>query len=236
MSEIKIKCKGNIGKYIHIKIGDKELLLNKSEGEITANVEKGTYEIIIICSNTEKLDKFSSLGLRIKPKIILPYKDKGFFNHLIGWGNERIFSVCTTKIKIKNDSTMILNFEKNYYYNFFETKEYYYKVNIISDNNIKILSSGKYYYFYNRTQKIKYTILQIVLVFLYYAILSVSSLYLFIDSVYAQLYLSPLERGRYNFFGIIGFLCLTILCPIRFLVYFFRLFKEITKGDDIYYR
>lgn len=229
----------NIRCYLYIYINDNVYCLDKDNPVLKLELAQGKYDIIIIGTKTKNynFDNYlKSMSFRIKPALFQGYKDRGILNHILGWKNKTYFFIKKINIDIKSKATTINLAVKDYYvFNFFDVKEIVKDVEVTTNSHVD-LNLIQNFNFASKKQKIKYYIIQFLLLLLKLFLNIGYMLWILIDTI--SYVLNPesydiVSRYYPTKFDIILISLVILIFFARFIFYCVRICKTLRDNSDV---
>lgn len=233
----------NLRCYLYIYVNDKAYCIDKNNASLNIELSQGKHTVILIGTETNnyKLEgTLKSMSFSFRPALLQLYKDRKIINHILGWKNRTAFFIKKLEIDIRENSKITFSVGNYYRYNFFDVKETVKDIEITKNSHVKSLSVQNYN-FVNQNQKLKYYIIQAMLLFLKYIINIIFPISFAVDDI-AYLF-DPIAVNAMSiyyrqsvytvWFTIIVCFLIFGAFAFRFIFYFVKLIKCICDDSDV---
>ena len=231
----------NLRCYLYIYINDKTYCLNKDNSRLNIELPQGKHTMFVIGTKTKnyKLDNsLKSTSFSFRPTLLQLYKDRKILNHIIGWNNQTYFFIKKIEFDIRSNPKISFSVGNYYRYNFFDVKEVVKDVKITKNAHIKNVSVQNYD-FVTISQKLKYYVIQAMLLCVKYIIniifpvmLAVTDINYIIDPVTAMA-MNPKAGFELVWLSLSAWILIFAAFAFRFVFYFVKLIKRINDDSDI---
>lgn len=228
----------NIQCYLYIYINDNIYCLDKDNCVLNLEVAQGKYDITFIGTKTKDyyFDNYlKSMSFRINPALFQGYKDRGILNHVLGWKNKTYFFIKKINIDIKSKATINLAVKDYYVFNFFDVKEIVKDVEITTNSRVG-LNLTQSFNFVSKKQKIKYYVIQFLLLLLKLFLNIGYMLWVLIDTISYVLDSESYDIvSRYypTKFDIVFISLVILIFFARFIFYCVRICKILRDNSDV---
>ena len=109
------------------------------------------------------------MSFSFRPTLFQGYKNRGILNHILSWNNKTNFFIKKIEIDIRSNSKISFSVGNYIRYNFFDAKEVVKDIHITKNAHVKSVAVESYD-FVSRKQKIRYCLVQLLLLLTKYAI------------------------------------------------------------------
>lgn len=162
----------NLRWYLHIYINNKSYCLSKDNPSFNIELPQGKHTMVVIGTKMKDYNLEStlkSMSFSFRPTLFQGYKNRGILNHILSWNNKTNFFIKKIEIDIRSNSK--INFSVGNYskYNFFDAEEVVKDIQITENAHVKSVAVESYD-FVSRKQKIRYYLVQLLLLLTKYAI------------------------------------------------------------------
>ena len=110
-----------------------------------------------------------SMSFSFRPTLVQGYKNRGILNHILSCNNKTNFFIKKIEIDIRSNSKISFSVGNYIRYNFFDAKEVVKDIQITKNAHVKSVAVESYD-FVSRKQKIRYYLVQLLLLLTKYAI------------------------------------------------------------------
>lgn len=162
----------NLRWYLHIYINNKSYCLSKDNPSFNIELPQGKHTMVVIGTkmkdyNLESTLKSMSFSFRLT--LFQGYKNRGILNHILSWNNKTNFFIKKIEIDIRSNSKISFSVGNYSRYNFFDAEEVVKDIQITENAHVKSVAVESYD-FVSRKQKIRYYLVQLLLLLTKYAI------------------------------------------------------------------
>lgn len=162
----------NLRWYLHIYINNKSYCLSKDNPSFNIELPQGKHTMVVIGTKMKDYNLEStlkSMSFSFRPTLFQGYKNRGILNHILSWNNKTNFFIKKIEIDIRSNPK--INFSVGNYskYNFFDAEEVVKDIQITENAHVKSVAVESYD-FVSRKQKIRYYLVQLLLLLTKYAI------------------------------------------------------------------
>lgn len=228
----------NLQCYLYIYINNNVYCLDKANNNLNLELPQGKYTMTIIGTKAKEYnleDSLKSMSFSIKPALFQGYKSRGFLNHILGWNNITYFFIKKININIKSKATINLAVKDYYVINFFDAKETVKDVEITTNPHIKS-DLTQNFNFVSKKQKIKYYLVQFLLLLLKLFLNIGYMCWILIDAI--NYVFNPesydiVSRYYPTKFDIIFSSIIILIFFSRFIFYCIRIFKNLGDNSDV---
>lgn len=162
----------NLRWYLHIYINNKSYCLSKDNPSFNIELPQGKHTMIVIGTKMKDYNLEStlkSMSFSFRPTLVQGYKNRGILNHILSWNNKTNFFIKKIEIDIRSNSKISFSVGNYIRYNFFDAKEVVKDIQITKNAHVKSVAVESYD-FVSRKQKIRYYLVQLLLLLTKYAI------------------------------------------------------------------
>ena len=156
----------NLRWYLHIYINNKSYCLSKDNPSFNIELPQGKHTMVVIGTKMKDYNLEStlkSMSFSFRPTLFQGYKNREILNHILSWNNKTNFFIKKIEIDIRSNSKISFSLGNYIRYNFFDAKE------VVKDIHIT-KNAVESYDFVSRKQKIRYYLVQLLLLLTKYAI------------------------------------------------------------------
>ena len=162
----------NLRWYLHIYINNKSYCLSKDNPSFNIELPQGKHTMVVIGTKMKDYNLEStlkSMSFSFRPALFQGYKNRGILNHILSWNNKTNFFIKKIEIDIRSNSKISFSVGNYIRYNFFDAKEVVKDIHITKNAHVKSVPVESYD-FVSRKQKIRYCLVQLLLLLTKYAI------------------------------------------------------------------
>lgn len=162
----------NLRWYLHIYINNKSYCLSKDNPSFNIELPQGKHTMVVIGTKMKDYNLGStlkSMSFSFRPTLVQGYKNRGILNHILSWNNKTNFFIKKIEIDIRSNSKISFSVGNYIRYNFFDAKEVVKDIQITKNAHVKSVAVESYD-FVSRKQKIRYYLVQLLLLLTKYAI------------------------------------------------------------------
>lgn len=162
----------NLRWYLHIYINNKSYCLSKDNPSFNIELPQGKHTMVVIGTKMKDYNLEStlkSMSFSFRPTLVQGYKNRGILNHILSWNNKTNFFIKKIEIDIRSNPKISFSVGNYIRYNFFDAKEVVKDIQITKNAHVKSVAVESYD-FVSRKQKIRYCLVQLLLLLTKYAI------------------------------------------------------------------
>ena len=162
----------NLRWYLHIYINNKSYCLSKDNPSFNIELPQGKHTMVVIGTKMKDYNLEStlkSMSFSFRPTLVQGYKNRGILNHILSWNNKTNFFIKKIEIDIRSNPKISFSVGNYIRYNFFDAKEVVKDIQITKNAHMKSVAVESYD-FVSRKQKIRYYLVQLLLLLTKYAI------------------------------------------------------------------
>lgn len=162
----------NLRWYLHIYINNKSYCLSKDNPSFNIELPQGKHTMVVIGTKMKDYNLEStlkSMSFSFRPTLFQGYKNRDILNHILSWNNKTNFFIKKIEIDIRSNSKISFSVGNYIRYNFFDAKEVVKDIHITKNAHVKSVAVESYD-FVSRKQKIRYYLVQLLLLLTKYAI------------------------------------------------------------------
>lgn len=162
----------NLRWYLHIYINNKSYCLSKDNPSFNIELPQGKRIMVVIGTKMKDYNLEStlkSMSFSFRPTLFQGYKNREILNHILSWNNKTNFFIKKIEIDIRSNSKISFSVGNYIRYNFFDAKEVVKDIHITKNAHVKSVAVESYD-FVSRKQKIRYCLVQLLLLLTKYAI------------------------------------------------------------------
>lgn len=162
----------NLRWYLHIYINNKSYCLSKDNPSFNIELPQGKHTMVVIGTKMKDYNLEStlkSMSFSFRPTLFQGYKNREILNHILSWNNKTNFFIKKIEIDIRSNSKISFSVGNYIKYNFFDAKEVVKDIHITKNAHVKSVAVESYD-FVSRKQKIRYYLVQLLLLLTKYAI------------------------------------------------------------------
>lgn len=226
----------NLRWYLHIYINDKSYCLSKDNPSFNIELPQGKHTMVVIGTKIKDYNLEStlkSMSFSFRPTLFQRYKNRGILNHILSWNNKTNFFI--KKIDIRSNPKISFSVGNYSRYNFFDAEEVVKDIQITKNAHVKSVAVESYD-FVSRKQKIRYYLVQLLLLLTKYAIniyFAVSEMCLDVQYIIDPESVSIMyARHGYKFNIIFSSLLLGVYL-FRFVFYLVKWIKWVRDNSDV---
>lgn len=158
--------------YLHIYINNKSYCLSKDNPNFNIELPQGKHTMVVIGTKMKDYNLEStlkSMSFSFRPTLVQGYKNRGILNHILSWNNKTNFFIKKIEIDIRSNPKISFSVGNYSRYNFFDAEEVVKDIQITKNAHVKSVAVESYD-FVSRKQKIRYCLVQLLLLLTKYAI------------------------------------------------------------------
>lgn len=158
--------------YLHIYINNKSYCLSKDNPSFNIELPQGKHTMVVIGTKMKDYNLEStlkSMSFSFRPTLVQGYKNRGILNHILSWNNKTNFFIKKIEIDIRSNPKISFSVGNYSRYNFFDAEEVVKDIQITKNAHVKSVAVESYD-FVSRKQKIRYCLVQLLLLLTKYAI------------------------------------------------------------------
>ena len=162
----------NLRWYLHIYINNKSYCLSKDNPSFNIELPQGKHTMVVIGTKMKDYNLEStlkSMSFSFRPTLFQGYKNREILNHILSWNNKTNFFIKKIEIDIRSNSKISFSVGNYIRYNFFDAKGVVKDIHITKNAHVKSVAVESYD-FVSRKQKIRYCLVQLLLLLTKYAI------------------------------------------------------------------
>lgn len=162
----------NLRWYLHIYINNKSYCLSKDNPSFNIELPQGKHTMVVIGTKMKDYNLEStlkSMSFSFRPTLVQGYKNRGILNHILSWNNKTNFFIKKIEIDIRSNPKISFSVGNYSRYNFFDAEEVVKDIQITKNAHVKSVAVESYD-FVSRKQKIRYYLVQLLLLLTKYAI------------------------------------------------------------------
>ena len=162
----------NLRWYLHIYINNKSYCLSKDNPSFNIELPQGKHTMVVIGTKMKDYNLEStlkSMSFSFRPTLFQGYKNRDILNHILSWNNKTNFFIKKIEIDIRSNSKISFSVGNYIRYNFFDAKEVVKDIHITKNAHVKSVAVESYD-FVSRKQKVRYYLVQLLLLLTKYAI------------------------------------------------------------------
>lgn len=162
----------NLRWYLHIYINNKSYCLSKDNPSFNIELPQGKHTMVVIGTKMKDYNLEStlkSMSFSFRPTLFQGYKNRGILNHILSWNNKTNFFIKKIEIDIRSNPKISFSVGNYSRYNFFDAEEVVKDIQITKNAHVKSVAVESYD-FVSRKQKIRYYLVQLLLLLTKYAI------------------------------------------------------------------
>lgn len=162
----------NLRWYLHIYINNKSYCLSKDNPSFNIELPQGKHTMVVIGTKMKDYNLEStlkSMSFSFRPTLVQGYKNRGILNHILSWNNKTNFFIKKIEIDIRSNPKISFSVGNYSRYNFFDAEEVVKDIQITKNAHVKSVAVESYD-FVSRKQKIRYCLVQLLLLLTKYAI------------------------------------------------------------------
>lgn len=162
----------NLRWYLHIYINNKSYCLSKDNPSFNIELPQGKHTMVVIGTKMKDYNLEStlkSMSFSFRPTLVQGYKNRGILNHILSWNNKTNFFIKKIEIDIRSNPKISFSVGNYSRYNFFDAEGVVKDIQITKNAHVKSVAVESYD-FVSRKQKIRYYLVQLLLLLTKYAI------------------------------------------------------------------
>lgn len=162
----------NLRWYLHIYINNKSYCLSKDNPSFNIELPQGKHTMVVIGTKMKDYNLEStlkSMSFSFRPTLVQGYKNRGILNHILSWNNKTNFFIKKIEIDVRSNPKISFSVGNYSRYNFFDAEEVVKDIQITKNAHVKSVAVESYD-FVSRKQKIRYYLVQLLLLLTKYAI------------------------------------------------------------------
>lgn len=162
----------NLRWYLHIYINNKSYCLSKDNPSFNIELPQGKHTMVVIGTKMKDYNLEStlkSMSFSFRPTLFQRYKNRGILNHILSWNNKTNFFIKKIEVDIRSNPKISFSVGNYSRYNFFDAEEVVKDIQITKNAHVKSVAVESYD-FVSRKQKIRYYLVQLLLLLTKYAI------------------------------------------------------------------
>lgn len=228
----------NLRWYLHIYINNKSYCLSKDNPSFNIELPQGKHTMVVIGTKMKDYNLEStlkSMSFSFRPTLVQGYKNRGILNHILSWNNKTNFFIKKIEIDIRSNSKISFSVGNYSRYNFFDAEEVVKDIQITKNAHVKSVAVESYD-FVSRKQKIRYYLVQLLLLLTKYAIniyFAVSEMCLDVQYIIDPESVSIVYASHGHKFNIIFSSLLLGAYLFRFVFYLVKWIKWVRDDSDV---
>lgn len=228
----------NLRWYLHIYINNKSYCLSKDNPSFNIELPQGKHTMVVIGTKMKDYNLEStlkSMSFSFRPTLVQGYKNRGILNHILSWNNKTNFFIKKIEIDIRSNSKISFSVGNYIRYNFFDAKEVVKDIQITKNAHVKSVAVESYD-FVSRKQKIRYCLVQLLLLLTKYAIniyFAISEMCLDVQYIIDPESVSIVYASHGHKFNIIFSSLLLGAYLFRFVFYLVKWIKWVRDNSDV---
>ena len=162
----------NLRWYLHIYINNKSYCLSKDNPSFNIELPQGKHTMVVIGTKMKDYNLEStlkSMSFSFRPTLVQGYKNRGILNHILSWNNKTNFFIKKIEIDIRSNPKISFSVGNYSRYNFFDAEEVVKDIQITENAHVKSVAVESYD-FVSRKQKIRYYLVQLLLLLTKYSL------------------------------------------------------------------
>lgn len=162
----------NLRWYLHIYINNKSYCLSKDNPSFNIELPQGKHTMVVIGTKMKDYNLEStlkSMSFSFRPTLVQGYKNRGILNHILSWNNKTNFFIKKIEIDIRSNPKISFSVGNYSRYNFFDAEEVVKDIQITKNAHVKSVAVESYD-FVSRKQKIRYYLVQLLLLLTKYSL------------------------------------------------------------------
>lgn len=162
----------NLRWFLHIYINNKSFCLSKDNPSFNIELPQGKHTMVVIGTKIKDYNLEStlkSMSFSFRPTLFQRYKNRGILNHILSWNNKTNFFIKKIEVDIRSNPKISFSVGNYSRYNFFDAEEVVKDIQITKNAHVKSVAVESYD-FVSRKQKIRYYLVQLLLLLTKYAI------------------------------------------------------------------
>ena len=228
----------NLRWYLHIYINNKSYCLSKYNPSFNIELPQGKHTMVVIGTKMKDYNLEStlkSMSFSFRPTLFQGYKNRGILNHILSWNNKTNFFIKKIEIDIRSIPKISFSVGNYSRYNFFDAEEVVKDIQITENAHVKSVAVESYD-FVSRKQKIRYYLVQLLLLLTKYAInidFAVSEICLDVQYIIDPESVSIVYASHGHKFNIIFSSLLLGTYLFRFVFYLEKWIKWVRDNSDV---
>ena len=228
----------NLRWYLHIYINNKSYCLSKDNPSFNIELPQGKHTMVVIGTKMKDYNLEStlkSMSFSFRPTLVQGYKNRGILNHILSWNNKTNFFIKKIEIDIRSNPKISFYVGNYSRYNFFDAEEVVKDIQITKNAHVKSVAVESYD-FVSRKQKIRYYLVQLLLLLTKYAIniyFAISEMCLDVQYIIDPESVSIVYASHGHKFNIIFSSLLLGAYLFRFVFYLVKWIKWVRDNSDV---
>lgn len=228
----------NLRWYLHIYINNKSYCLSKDNPSFNIELPQGKHTMVVIGTKMKDYNLEStlkSMSFSFRPTLVQGYKNRGILNHILSWNNKTNFFIKKIEIDIRSNPKISFSVGNYSRYNFFDAEEVVKDIQITKNAHVKSVAVESYD-FVSRKQKIRYYLVQLLLLLTKYAIniyFAISEMCLDVQYIIDPESVSIVYASHGHKFNIIFSSLLLGVYLFRFVFYLVKWIKWVRDNSDV---
>lgn len=228
----------NLRWYLHIYINNKSYCLSKDNPSFNIELPQGKHTMVVIGTKMKDYNLEStlkSMSFSFRPTLVQGYKNRGILNHILSWNNKTNFFIKKIEIDIRSNPKISFSVGNYSRYNFFDAEEVVKDIQITENAHVKSVAVESYD-FVSRKQKIRYYLVQLLLLLTKYAIniyFAISEMCLDVQYIIDPESVSIVYASHGHKFNIIFSSLLLGAYLFRFVFYLVKWIKWVRDNSDV---
>lgn len=228
----------NLRWYLHIYINNKSYCLSKDNPSFNIELPQGKHTMVVIGTKMKDYNLEStlkSMSFSFRPTLVQGYKNRGILNHILSWNNKTNFFIKKIEIDIRSNPKISFSVGNYSRYNFFDAEEVVKDIQITKNAHVKSVAIESYD-FVSRKQKIRYYLVQLLLLLTKYAIniyFAISEMCLDVQYIIDPESVSIVYASHGHKFNIIFSSLLLGAYLFRFVFYLVKWIKWVRDNSDV---
>ena len=228
----------NLRWYLHIYINNKSYCLSKDNPSFNIELPQGKHTMVGIGTKMKDYNLEStlkSMSFSFRPTLVQGYKNRGILNHILSWNNKTNFFIKKIEIDIRSNPKISFSVGNYSRYNFFDAEEVVKDIQITKNAHVKSVAVESYD-FVSRKQKIRYYLVQLLLLLTKYAIniyFAISEMCLDVQYIIDPESVSIVYASHGHKFNIIFSSLLLGAYLFRFVFYLVKWIKWVRDNSDV---
>lgn len=228
----------NLRWYLHICINNKSYCLSKDNPSFNIELPQGKHTMVVIGTKMKDYNLEStlkSMSFSFRPTLVQGYKNRGILNHILSWNNKTNFFIKKIEIDIRSNPKISFSVGNYSRYNFFDAEEVVKDIQITKNAHVKSVAVESYD-FVSRKQKIRYYLVQLLLLLTKYAIniyFAISEMCLDVQYIIDPESVSIVYASHGHKFNIIFSSLLLGAYLFRFVFYLVKWIKWVRDNSDV---
>lgn len=228
----------NLRWYLHIYINNKSYCLSKDNPSFNIELPQGKHTMVVIGTKMKDYNLEStlkSMSFSFRPTLVQGYKNRSILNHILSWNNKTNFFIKKIEIDIRSNPKISFSVGNYSRYNFFDAEEVVKDIQITKNAHVKSVAVESYD-FVSRKQKIRYYLVQLLLLLTKYAIniyFAISEMCLDVQYIIDPESVSIVYASHGHKFNIIFSSLLLGAYLFRFVFYLVKWIKWVRDNSDV---